>query len=1212
MIFKTITDESTLSGQKIVGALKARQIAQQQATMQLEVDIACLKQYELACKSGTVTTEQFDTIMKKASVTAVDYAAKIKAGTGSAQSYANAQRATNAALQSTSVGATLASKAVKLFSASLNMIAFTAILAGLNWVVNKVDELIVTADEAKESADALSDSLSSFLNETQSNLKTISSLSDRFNELSKNVGANGEQIGGTTEEYEEYLGICEQVKNIMPDLVTGYTNEGQAIIVLKDNVDSLTESYEEAIRAKAALFVSDGDEQGNTIKSFFDDYNHFSQGDKGFLDMKTSPTGQDSVEDFEQYWGYDKIHGWLSNVTDATLEDLQSLRAGTSEYVYLARVLKEAGYEISEISADNYNAVHDVFNSRLTVMEQGMTDRVNNIKTAFQNMLYTDGEYWEIDDEKVISAINSVYASIDDEFIKQNNLFNQTALQTFESDLVSLFTNDATKQAMLDFYSPMSDEETVQEYTDRVKTALETIQTYCNTNGIIVPIEMGDSSEGVDTLVNDVKDKLKGTAFDDRVGELSLGDLKIASELEVPMDSIESWEELLALIQKVKDETFNNEITVSFNYDKLENLESKLSSIQSAYDSLTSAIQEYNEQGYLSMETIDTLISLDDEYINALIDENGQIQYNTKTFQNLARIKLEEAKASIYQEFCTELARIKQLDATVAANELALANGNLTLSAYETAKALYEEYIAMENVNSVNRGLAKNAWNSAQKKIALLDNQLKAVTDSTYDFSNANKDAEKSAKEYVDSYMEFMKSSLETNRIDFRTYSNDVSAFLKKMFDEGKISGKEYFDYVQEQLETEKKVMDAVISAVIYRIDEEIDRLKSEQDEIQNTIDALREANDEKERALEIEKARYELAKLQSQRTIKLYTQEKGIIYTNDHTSIREAQENLENLEFEEVINGLEKEKDALGDSIEELERYKDKWNNIQKQHEIDINKMHAKDVLGQNWEADVLSGRIDTLNNFANNYFNIQKAIADAAWNSANEQIKAAQAAQNALSGGTVDIEEEEKEKVEERQPKSYAIYKTLYTANSVSEASDHINRLGGDTIIPVGNKYLVVKWLKEFINNGQASSQLGMLNGSGIYKRYHTGLDEGYVGDKTPLSKDKRLDILQKAGNGVLLKPDEQLSILKNKELVLTEYQGINIADALWQKAMIPNMILPNYNLDNIALRNNTPSQIVNIGDIHLHEVQNVPDFAKALQKHLPNISVQYNGKH
>ena len=222
MIFKTITDESTLSGQKIVGALKARQIAQQQATMQLEVDIACLKQYELACKNGTVTTEQFDTIMKKASVTAVDYAAKIKAGTGSTQSYVNAQRATNTALQATSVGATLASKAVKLFSASLNMIAFTAILAGLNWVVNKVDELIVTADEAKESADALSDSLSSFFSETQSNLKTISSLSDIDSLSSDRSSSNAFSSRFTILSFSRVLPCCRAVFGLYPTLSAAF------------------------------------------------------------------------------------------------------------------------------------------------------------------------------------------------------------------------------------------------------------------------------------------------------------------------------------------------------------------------------------------------------------------------------------------------------------------------------------------------------------------------------------------------------------------------------------------------------------------------------------------------------------------------------------------------------------------------------------------------------------------------------------------------------------------------------------------------------------------------------------------------------------------------------------------------------------------------------------------------------------------------------
>lgn len=68
MIFKTIDDDSALFGQRIVSIFNARKIAQEQATIQLEVDIACLKQYEVACQSGTVATEQFDSIMEKSSV----------------------------------------------------------------------------------------------------------------------------------------------------------------------------------------------------------------------------------------------------------------------------------------------------------------------------------------------------------------------------------------------------------------------------------------------------------------------------------------------------------------------------------------------------------------------------------------------------------------------------------------------------------------------------------------------------------------------------------------------------------------------------------------------------------------------------------------------------------------------------------------------------------------------------------------------------------------------------------------------------------------------------------------------------------------------------------------------------------------------------------------------------------------------------------------
>ena len=649
MIFKTITDETTLSGQRIVGALQARKIAQQQATAQLEIDIACLKEYQVACQNGTVTTEQFDAIMHKASASAVEYSAKVKAGTGTAQSYANAQRATNSALQEVSIGAGIASKAVKLFSAALNMIAFTAIIQGVSWLIGKVDEWIVTAKEAKESADAFKESLSTFFNETQTNLKTISSLSDRFDELSKNVDDNGKKVDGTEEEYAEFLDICQQVGQIMPELITGYTAEGEAIITLQGKVDSLTDSYKEAIKAKAALFISKGDEEGNTIESFFEDYDNFINGtQKGWFSFSPSPQFSKTTK-YEEYYGYDQIHEWLSNVNGKTLEELNNQIKSTTgqiQNVYLRKVLEEAEFDINNITEENYNAVHDVLNNKLIVMEKELSDRVINIRSAFQNMLYADSDYWNIDDENVLSAINSLYGSIDAEFIKNNELFSQKALQTFESDFVSLFNNDATKQAMVDFYTPIADDETVKDYADRIKSSLKTVQLYCNENGITVPINFDGSEQTINDLeaqyqraVDFAKENFDGydpTAF---FKEHSIN----------TQEEIDAWQKIAqgardaaeAEKEYIQGSTLNkNPISLSIT-DTVDQLNTQL---KPTFDSLKSAYEDIfttDDKGksLFTLKNVD--LSMLDSIKSAIDDLNESkelgISIDYSSFENLAK-----------------------------------------------------------------------------------------------------------------------------------------------------------------------------------------------------------------------------------------------------------------------------------------------------------------------------------------------------------------------------------------------------------------------------------------------------------------------------------------------------------------------------------------------------------------------------------------------
>lgn len=102
----------------------------------------------------------------------------------------------------------------------------------------------------------------------------------------------------------------------------------------------------------------------------------------------------------------------------------------------------------------------------------------------------------------------------------------------------------------------------------------------------------------------------------------------------------------------------------------------------------------------------------------------------------------------------------------------------------------------------------------------------------------------------------------------------------------------------------------------------------------------------------------------------------------------------------------LEKATDSIDLQIEALQSYKDKWNEISSEYENQQNKLVAAEIMGADWEKDVLNGRLDVLNAFKDQYIQIQQAMANAAWNAANEQLKAAQEAVNTANSQKTETE--------------------------------------------------------------------------------------------------------------------------------------------------------------------------------------------------------------
>ena len=158
-IFKTtqVEDEKGIINTQIVTALQARRIAQEelnvtlaQEALQLENDIASLEQYEIACKSGIVTTEDFARFMTGTSAEAQAYAVKIKEGTGSTQLSAEQQKKAQSQLNATATASKTATVATKAFSIAVNMLTYALITEFIQLASTAINHYVNRAKYASE------------------------------------------------------------------------------------------------------------------------------------------------------------------------------------------------------------------------------------------------------------------------------------------------------------------------------------------------------------------------------------------------------------------------------------------------------------------------------------------------------------------------------------------------------------------------------------------------------------------------------------------------------------------------------------------------------------------------------------------------------------------------------------------------------------------------------------------------------------------------------------------------------------------------------------------------------------------------------------------------------------------------------------------------------------------------------------------------------
>lgn len=391
-------------------------------------------------------------------------------------------------------------------------------------------------------------------------------------------------------------------------------------------------------------------------------------------------------------------------------------------------------------------------------------------------------------------------------------------------------------------------------------------------------------------------------------------------------------------------------------------------------------------------------------------------------------------------------------------------------------------------------------------------------------------------------------------------------------------------------------------------------------------------------------------------------------------------------LKIQSQINDNEQLIKSYEEKVEYYTKLKEQWSSLSDEYSNSVDDMYAKMLLGQSWESDVLNGRLSTLNDFRNQYNDIQKSISDMAWQSANAQIsalnavKAAEATKAQTSGGSNGYSGSSGNvssvggntsggsgltAAQKYQVRLAGTVKVIYEGSSETDLRNWITR---NNYIGVSRTiqnniiiYFAKKKEKKYIGqvyktSGQASSQVGMLGGVGYDKvsggyqvyKYAKGTNNAKPGIARVSEKEYGDEILIKNDNTATLVRGEQLvnfeggekvipanetkEILKNQgnveqlsdSDVITRKDGSILKPIHYEyENILTNFIKdnPDYmysmnnisdnlckdlfkNTENVNYDNRNVDNRVSIGEIHLHKVQDVDQFARELDRQLAGI--------
>lgn len=523
------------------------------------------------------------------------------------------------------------------------------------------------------------------------------------------------------------------------------------------------------------------------------------------------------------------------------------------------------------------------------------TARVNELSDAYVKLMSDENA---TDEERAQAKKN-----LEDEISLTNDAGTKV------SELADMYETDASK------YGDVSAE--VQECTDSMQGASDALErannllngttSVENTNLDAFKSKFKDVIEEIDNgylsmqeAIAQYKELSPLQAFGSMTGEAIINiDSDTAHQTEAEATALAklheiadanniSFEDLISAFEQLGIVATSDTSGIANYATQLEETMKAIDSLQSSYKSCSSAVEEYNKYGYLSIDTMQSLLQMDTEYLNCLDLKDGKLQINKQRYAELLAAQYAQAEVEAIDQAITELNTIAKgdaaektqtlttatedeknklvalcpalEDATVGTGELAAALAAAQGAANGgNAEQIQAQIDAVMGALNTKITLLKKNTQAAISSGTSLGNQLNGFNEKTNKANKNNKSTAKSVTDVSSAFDTLNKAIKEYNQYGYLCadtakslvgLEDKFTACLTKQGDKLQINVEQFRKFVKEQLKEANAAKDGGKSAdemnkILNYLDQNVDTTTISFEQLTDAIKGYGTAMDE-------------------------------------------------------------------------------------------------------------------------------------------------------------------------------------------------------------------------------------------------------------------------------------------------------------------------------------------------------------------------------